>query len=99
MASTKWDSAEFLDSPEAIAAYLEAAFEDGDPKVISHALGNVARARGMSRLAEDAGVTRAGLYKALSADGDPRLTTLLGVLKGLGLSLSVHPNSRTPGPA
>jgi probable addiction module antidote protein len=89
--TTKWDGAEFLDTPEAIAAYLEAAFEDGDPKLITHALGNVARAKGMSKLAEDTGVTRAGLYKALSADGDPRLTTLLGVLKSLGLTVSVHP--------
>lgn len=89
--TTKWDGAEHLDTPEAIAAYLEAAFEDGDPKVITHALGNVARAKGISQIAKDAGVTRAGLYKALSADGDPRLTTLLGVFKSLGLAVSVHP--------
>jgi probable addiction module antidote protein len=89
--TTKWDSADFLDSPEAVAAYLDAAFEDGDPRVITHALGNVARAKGMAQVAQDAGVTRAGLYKALTADGDPRLTTLLGVLKSLGLGISVHP--------
>jgi probable addiction module antidote protein len=79
------------DTPEAIAAYLDAAFEDGDPRVITHALGNVARAKGMTQVAQEAGVTRAGLYKALDAEGDPRLTTLLGVLKSLGLALSVHP--------
>lgn len=89
--TTKWDGADFLDTPEAIAAYLEAAFEDGDPKVITHALGNIARAKGISQVAKDADMSRAGLYKALSADGDPRLTTLLGVLKSLGLSVSVHP--------
>ena len=89
--TTKWDSADFLDTPEAIAAYLEAAFEDGDTKVITHALGNVARAKGISQIAKNAGITRAGLYKALSADGDPRLTTFLGVLKSLGLTVSVHP--------
>lgn len=89
--TTKWDGADFLDTPEAIASYLEAAFEDGDAKVIAHALGNVARAKGISQIAKDAGVTRAGLYKALSADGDPRLTTFLGVLKSLGLTVSVHP--------
>ena len=89
--TTKWDGADFLDTPEAIAAYLEAAFEDGDPKVITHALGNIARAKGISQIARDAGVTRAGLYKALSTDGDPRLTTLLGVFKSLGLVVSVHP--------
>lgn len=89
--TTKWDGTEYLDTPEAIAAYLEAAFEDGDPKVITHAIGNIARAKGISQIAKESGVTRAGLYKALSAEGDPRLTTLLGVLKSLGLAVSVHP--------
>lgn len=91
METTKWDGAEYLETPEAIAAYLEAAFEDGDPQVITHALGNVARAKGITQVAKDAGITRAGLYKALSSDGDPRLTTLLGVFKSLGLAVSVHP--------
>ena len=91
METAKWDGAEYLETPEAMAAYLEAAFEDGDPQVITHALGNVARAKGISRIAKDAGITRAGLYKALSSDGDPRLTTLLGVFKSLGLAVSVHP--------
>jgi probable addiction module antidote protein len=91
METTKWDGAEYLETPEAIAAYLEAAFEDGDPQLITHALGNVARAKGITQVAKDAGITRAGLYKALSSDGDPRLTTLLGVFKSLGLAVSVHP--------
>ena len=91
METTKWDGAEYLETPEAIAAYLEAAFEDGDPQVITHALGNVARAKGITQVAKDAGITRAGLYKALSSVGDPRLTTLLGVFKSLGLAVSVHP--------
>jgi probable addiction module antidote protein len=90
--TTKWDSADFLDAPEAIAAYLEAAFEDGDPKVIAHALGVVARARGMTAVARDAGVTREALYKALSMEGDPRLSTLLGVMKALGLQLTAKPS-------
>jgi probable addiction module antidote protein len=88
--TTPWNSAEYLDTPEAIAAYLEAAFEDGDPRVISHALGVVARSKGMSKVAEQAGVTREALYKALSDKGDPRLTTLLGVMKALGLKLSAQ---------
>ena len=91
--TTRWDGTEYLDTPEAIAAYLEAAFEDGDPKVITHAIGNIARAKGMTQVAKETGVTRAGLYKALSTDGDPRLTTLLGVFKSLGLTVSVHPVS------
>jgi probable addiction module antidote protein len=83
-----YDSADFLDSPEAIAAYIEAAFEDGEPALITHALGVVARAKGMSQLARDAGVTREALYKALTAGGDPKLSTFVGVLKALGMRLT-----------
>ena len=85
-----WDSAELLETPEAIAAYIEAAFEDGDPSVITHALGAVARAKGMSQLARDVGVTREALYKALTPNGDPRLSTFLGVLKALGMKVSAR---------
>lgn len=91
--TTKWDGADFLDTPEAIAAYIEAAFEDGDPRVIAHALGNVARAKGIGQIAKEAGVTRAGLYKALTADGDPRLSTLLGVTRALGVKLTTAPSA------
>ena len=88
--TTPWDSADYLDTPEAIAAYVEAAFEDGDPALITHVLGTVARAKGMSQLAREAGVTREALYKALTLDGDPKLSTFLGVMKALGLKLSAH---------
>ncbi len=84
-----WDTAEQLDTPEEIAAYLEAAFEEGDPAFFTHALGIVARAKGMSKIAEEAGVTREALYKALSSTGDPRLSTLAGVLKALGMRFAV----------
>ena len=87
--TTVHDPAEYLDTPERIAAYLEVSFEEGDIALITHALGVVARARGMTQLARDAGVTREALYKALSSDGDPKLSTLLGVVKGLGLKLRV----------
>lgn len=83
----RWDVTEFLDSEEKVNAYIEAAFEDGDPVIIKKALGEVARARGMSAIARDAGVTREALYKALSENGDPRLSTLTGVMKALGLKL------------
>ena len=83
-----YDSADFLDSPDAIAAYIEAALEDGDPTVITHALGVIARAKGMSDLARTAGVTREALYKALTAEGDPKLSTFIGVLKALGLRIT-----------
>jgi probable addiction module antidote protein len=85
-----YDSADDLDDAGAIAAYIEAAFEDGDPAVITHALGVVARAKGMSQLARDAGVTREALYKALTAEGDPKLSTFIGVLKALGMRLTAR---------
>jgi probable addiction module antidote protein len=90
---SSWDSAELLDSPDAIAAYIEAAFEDGDPSVIAHALGVVARARGMSQLAKDAGLSRDAMYKAFQPDGNPTLQTLTSVMKALGMKLSAHVQS------
>jgi probable addiction module antidote protein len=86
--TTLWDPSEFLDSPESIAAYLEAAFEDGDPSLIAAALGDIARAIGMTQMATQAGATREALYKALSPKGDPRLSTFLGVMKALGIKLT-----------
>ena len=86
--TTPWDPSEFLSSPEAIATYLEAAFEDGDPALVAAALGDIARAMGMTQLAPQSGVTREALYKALSPTGDPRLSTFLGVMKAMGIRLS-----------
>lgn len=83
-----WDPSEYLDSPKSISAYLEAAFDEGDPALIAAALGDVARAIGMTELAGKAGVTREALYKALSPTGDPRLSTFLGVMKALGIKLA-----------
>ena len=88
--TTAWDASEYLDSPEAIAEYLGAVFEDGDPALIAAALGDIARALGMTQLAAQAGVTREALYKALSPTGDPRLSTFLGVMKALGIKLTPH---------
>jgi probable addiction module antidote protein len=85
--TTQWNAAEYLDSPKAIAAYLEAAFDEGDPALIAAALGDVARAIGMTDLASRAGVTREALYKALSPTGDPRLSTFLGVMKALRIKI------------
>ena len=86
--TTAWDPGEFLSNPKAVAAYLEAAFEDGDPALIAAALGDVARAVGMTQLAAQSGVTREALYKALSPNGDPRLSTFLGIMKALGIRLA-----------
>lgn len=86
-----FDAAEYLDTPESQAELLADAFESGDAAYIAQALGTVARARGMTELAREAGLTRQGLYKALSDQGDPRLSTLLGVAKALGYRLTVQP--------
>lgn len=88
--TTPFDAAVYLDTPEAQEEFLGAAFEDGDPAHIAHALGIVARAQGMSRIARDAGMRREHLYKALSDDGNPRLDTLVAVAKALGFRLSVR---------
>ena len=84
-----WDAAEALKSPEAITAYIEAAFEDGDPAIIAAVLGDVARAKGMSEMARQSGVSRETLYKAFSENGNPTLETLTAVMHSLGLKLSV----------
>jgi len=84
-----YDTAEYLETEEDVVNYLEAVFEDGDPALIAHGLGVVARAKGMSRIAEKTGLGRESLYKALSQAGNPELTTLLKVLHALGLKLTV----------
>lgn len=86
-----YDPAESLKTPKEIAAYLEAALEDGaeDPAFLAQALGVVARARNMSQLAKDTGISREGLYKALSPDGNPSLSTVLKVAKAFGVRLKV----------
>lgn len=89
--TTPFDPAELLDSAEAQAEYLSLAMQDGDVAEVAHALGVVARARGMSNVARDAGLGRESLYKALSETGNPELGTVLKVLQGMGLRLAVHP--------
>ncbi|MBA4747911.1 MAG: putative addiction module antidote protein [Sphingopyxis sp.] len=86
---SKWDASEYLDSDEAIAAFLADALESGDRDVIVLALNTVARARGMTQIAKDAGIARQALYKSLGEKGNPTLSTLLGVMKSLGLKFSV----------
>jgi len=90
-----FDPAAYLDSPEALLAYLEGAFADGEASEIADALGVVARARGMSQLAEDTGLTRQALYKALSSDGNPEFATVLKVIRAFGLRLHPEPASAT----
>jgi len=86
-----WDAADHLNSKEDIAAYLEAALEDGDPNVIAAALGDIARSQGMIHIAHETGLGRERLHKALSSDGNPEFATILKVLQALGLRLRVVP--------
>jgi len=90
MKTKPFDPADYLDTPESQQELLDDAVESGDARYIAAALGAIARARGMTQVANDAGVTREALYRALSAEGDPRLSTLLGVIKALGLKLSLR---------
>ena len=83
-----YDSARYLDSDEAVAAYMEAAFETGDAAFIAHAFGIAARARGMTQIAKDAGLSRESLYRALGENGNPEFSTVLKVAKALGLRLT-----------
>ncbi|HXZ14551.1 MAG TPA: addiction module antidote protein [Roseiarcus sp.] len=88
MKTTPFDPADYLDTPESQEELLADAAESGEARYVAVALGTIARARGMSKVAKDAGVTREALYRAVSEDGDPRLSTLLGVAKALGLKLA-----------
>ena len=87
--ATAYDAAEFLETDEEIVAYLNAALEDGDPALLCAALGDIARARSMSQLAKDTGITRDGLYKALSPVGNPSFSTVQKVVNALGYKLGV----------
>ena len=91
--TTRWDSAEHLKTEEDIQLYLEACLSEAgdDPALIIHAFGVIARARNMSQLARDTGLSREGLYKALSPDGNPTFATVAKVAKALGFKLTVEP--------
>jgi probable addiction module antidote protein len=84
-----WDAAELLNTPEEIAAYLDAYLEDGTPEEIRAALRTIARSRGMATVAEQTGLKRESLYKALGENGNPTMDTLFKVIRALGLQLTV----------
>ncbi|MGO9952816.1 MAG: addiction module antidote protein [Dissulfurispiraceae bacterium] len=84
-----WDVVEHLETEEDMVAYLEAVLEDGDPALLSVALGDIARARGMTDIARKAGLGRESLYKALSPEGNPEFATVMKVVRALGLTLHV----------
>lgn len=89
---SKWDSAQRLQTPEDVAMYFEACLEEAgdDAAFLAKALGNIARARGMTQLATDTGLGRESLYKALSGDGNPSFETILKVTRALGLQFRVE---------
>lgn len=91
--TTRYDVAEHLRTPEEMAAYLEACLEEaeGDAAFIAKALGDIARAKGMTQVARDAGLSRESLYKALSGERSPDFNTILRVVEALGLKLHAEP--------
>lgn len=89
--TTTWDPADHLHTDEEMAAYLEAALEVGDPTLVAAALGDIARAKGMTQVAREAGLGRESLYKALSPAGNPEFATILKVIAALGLQLHATP--------
>ena len=86
-----FDMAEHLDSDEAIAQYLSIVLEENDPAELAHALGTIARARGMTEVARASGLTREALYKALRPTSQPRFDTIMKVINSLGLKIRVQP--------
>ena len=93
--ATKFDAADYLKSPQAIADYLSEAFETGDEKFIAEALGTVARAKGMSGIANETGLSREGLYRSLSSEGRPELATAMKVLDAFDMQLVVRPKEKS----
>ena len=90
--TSSWDPSEHLGTKEEMAEYLEAALEDGDSGLIAAALGDIARSKGMSAIAEETGLGRESLYKSLSENGNPELATVLKVVEALGLKLTAVPS-------
>jgi probable addiction module antidote protein len=91
--TTVWDPAEYLETEEQITAYLDDIFKSGDPDLIITAIGDVARARGMAKIADDTSKGRESLYKSLSEGGNPSFETILKVLSSMGFGLRPSPVS------
>jgi len=90
LATQRWDVAELLKDEKDVAMYLEAALEDGDPRIVTAAIGDIARARGMMQLARDTGLTREGLYKAFGPNGNPSFATVMKVARALGVKFTAQ---------
>ena len=96
---SRYDTADYLKTKDDVTAYLDAVMEDGEPSLIAAALGDLARIRNLSQLARDVGISRQGLAKALSGDGDPSFATVVKVTQALGLRLTFKPTLGGPAPA
>ena len=94
--TTVFDPAKYLKNNEDFAAYLNDAFEQNDPALFTLALGDVARAKSMSKIASDSGLNRESLYKTLSKDGNPTISTVMGVLKAVGVKLQAVSAQQKP---
>ncbi|WP_346799105.1 putative addiction module antidote protein [Halomonas sp. Bachu 37] len=90
-----YDTADYLQTEKDVVAYLEAVMEENDSALLATALGDIARARNMSQLAKEVGMSREGLYKALSGEGNPAFSTISKVANALGLRLTVEPLSQS----
>ena len=90
----KWDVVEHLKTDKDMALYLEACLAEGDPSLVAAALGDIARARGMSQVARDTGMSRESLYRSLSGEGNPEFATVMKVIKALGIQL--HTSAAAP---
>ncbi len=93
--TTKFDVAEYLDTDELRKAYLELAAKDGTQEELLKAINDVARAKGMAKTAKEAGITREGLYKALSPNGNPAFSTIWNILHAIGYTLTPTPITKT----
>jgi probable addiction module antidote protein len=91
--TSRFDAADYLDSPQAVADYLSEAFATGDDEYIAEAIGTVARAQGMSAVAKEAGLSRENLYRALNEGGKPEFSTVMKVLDALGVQLVAKPKA------
>lgn len=89
--TTLWDAAEYLKTKEDMAAYVACALEEGDAALVAAALGDIARAHGMTKIGKKTGLGRESLYKALSPEGNPELATILKVFDAVGLKLKAEP--------
>ena len=88
---SNYDAVEYLESEEDMAAYFEAALQENDAGLIAAALGDIARAKGMTQISKKTGLGRESLYKALSPEGNPEFSTILKVVKALGITLHASP--------